>query len=84
MAQNVLAGHAEHVRAAVLSSAEMNVPAPHVVCRSHKVLRWLVLPWYVLAGHAEHVRRAVLLSAEMRSPAPHVSCATHTTWRWSL
>jgi hypothetical protein len=54
MAQNVLAGHAEHVRAAVLSSAEMNVAAPHSVCVVHEVSRWPVLLWYVLAGHAGH------------------------------
>ena len=74
MAQNVLAGHAEHVRAAVLSSAEMNVPAPHSVCAAHDVSRWLVLLWYVLAGHAEHVRKAVLVSALILKPAPHVGC----------
>ena len=78
----VLAGHAKHVRAAVLLSAEMNVPAPHSVCAAHEVSRWLVLLWYVLAGHAEHVRAAVLLSAEMRSPAPHVGCAEHEVSRW--
>ena len=78
----VLAGHAEHVRTAVLSTAVMRSPAPHWVCAAHEVSRWLVLLWYVLAGHAEHVRRAVLLSAEMRSPAPHSCCAEHKASRW--
>ena len=77
----VLAGHAKHVRSAVLLSAEMRSPAPHSGCAAHKTSRWLVLLWYVLAGHAEHVRRAVLLSAEMRSPAPHVGCTVHDVSR---
>ena len=73
----VFAEHAEHVRAAVLLSAEMNVPAPHSVCAAHEVSRWLVLLWYVLAGHAEHVRKAVLVSALILKPAPHVGCSRH-------
>ena len=82
MAQNVLAGHAEHVRAAVLSSAEMNVPAPHSVCVVHSVSRWPVLLWYVLAGHAEHVRGAVLSSTDMYSASLHSCCAGHKVSRW--
>jgi hypothetical protein len=82
MAQNVLAGHAEHVRRAVLLSAEMRSPAPHSGCAKHAVSRWPVLLWYVLAGHAGHVRSAVLLSAEMRSPSPHSGCAEHKASRW--
>ena len=39
----VLAGPAEHVRRAVLLSAEMRSPAPHSGCAKHAVSRWLVL-----------------------------------------
>jgi len=78
----VLAGHAEHVRAAVLVSALILKPAAHVVCAVHDVLRWPA-SWYVLAGHAEHVRFVVALSKK-RWPAPHVGCAEHSMMRWSV
>ena len=38
----VLAGHALHVRSAVLVSADMRSPAPHVGCALHDSSRWLV------------------------------------------
>ena len=79
----VLAGHAEHVRRAVLLSAEMRSPPAHVACAAHEVSRWLVLLWYVLAPHAEHVRMAVLVSALILKPAPHVGCAVHEVARLS-
>jgi hypothetical protein len=33
----VLAGHPEHLRAAVALSAEMSLPGPHVVCTVHEL-----------------------------------------------
>ena len=76
-----MAGHALHVRAAVLVSADMRSPAPHVGCDAQVVERWLCDAWYVSAGHALHVRAAVLVSADMRSPAPHVGWGVQSVER---
>ena len=56
----------EHVRLAVLESAEICWRAPHVVrCAVHVVLRWEVEVWYVLASHSEHVRSDDKVSADI-------------------
>ena len=52
----VFAGHAEHVRFAVLESALMRVPLPHMGCVEHTCPRCDVPDWYVFAGHALHVK----------------------------
>ena len=51
----VLAGHAEHVRWAVLLSAEMNSPAPHSGCAVHVVSRCAETLWKVSASQADRV-----------------------------
>ena len=77
-----MAGHPEHVRAAVVLSGEMRWPAPHVVvCGVHDKAR-LLPTLYVLAGHAEHVRAAVLVSALILKPGAHVGCVMHDVLRW--
>ena len=63
------------MRAAVLESALMDVPLPHVVCIVHDVLRCDVATMNVFAGHAEHVRFLVLDSALMNCPLLHVGCS---------
>ena len=74
-------GHAEHVRFAVLESALMRSPVPHVACAAHDVLRCDVAVRYVFAGHDAHLRLAVLVSALMRSPRPQVGCAVQLVRR---
>ena len=44
-ARYVSAGHALHVRCAVLVSAEMRSPAPHVDCVAQVVDRWFEAVW---------------------------------------
>ena len=76
-----MAPQLEHVRAAVLESAEIFWPAPHVGWAVHEVPRLSPI-LYVLAPQSEHVRLAVLESAEIFLPAPHVGCAAHVVSRW--
>ena len=76
-----MAGHAEHVRFAVVESALAYCPLPHVGCAVQDVLLEDVAVWYMLAGQALHVRFDVFDAAVMSSPRAHVGCAAHDVLR---
>ena len=73
----MFAAQSVHVRAAVLVSALMLFPLPHVGCAVHRTLRCKPDVWYVLLGHALQARLTVLESALTNCPLPHVACAVH-------
>ena len=55
-----MAGHAEHVRFAVVESALAYCPLPHVGCAVHDVPENGAWDWY---DHAEHATHATLTAA---------------------
>ena len=61
----VFAGHAVHVRAAVVLSAKISSPAAQKVCAVQDISRWSVTSRYVLAPQAEQVRAVVKVSADI-------------------
>jgi hypothetical protein len=61
----VFAGHAVHVRAAVVLSAKISSPAAQTVCAVQDISRWSVTSRYVLAPQAEQVRAVVKVSADI-------------------
>jgi hypothetical protein len=78
----VLAGHALHVRAATVVSAEISDPVLHVIWDLHTASRCEAVSWYVPLVHAAHARLLVLLSAPIRSPLLHIGCARQPVFWW--